>query len=67
MSFPPRQIRIPGELADRVQVLADEQRRSLSSMAAILLEDALRPRTVNAPVSPRTVPLPEREIRTDFK
>jgi hypothetical protein len=57
------QVRLPEDLSVQVRELAEEQKRSVSQMTAILVEDALSRRGTPVPVSPRTVVLPEAELR----
>lgn len=52
------QVRLSREVAEQVQSLADSQRRSVSQMATLLIEDALKSRgTPPEPVSSETVEL----------
>jgi len=52
-------IRVAPEIREKLQRLADNQRRSLSSMAEILLEDALESVTVIRPDQVATIVMPE--------
>ena len=48
-----RPVRLPDYLADEVERLAAEEKRSLANMVAVLLEQALRGAAVSAPVAYR--------------
>jgi hypothetical protein len=62
------QVRLPEDLSVQIRELAGEQKRSVSQMTAILVEDALSRRGAPSPVSSRTVVLPEQQFRgPDFK